>query len=293
MPELPEIETYLACLAPRILGEPLERARVRHFFLVRTVEPPLAAAEGRRVTALRRLGKRVVLGFEGDLFLVFHLMIAGRFRWRPRGARVPGKFGLAAFDFPTGTLLMTEAGTKKRASLRVVQGEAALALEDPGGLEILTADLGAFRAALARESHTVKRTLTDPRLIAGIGNAFSDEILHRARLSPFVLTGSLAEEETERLFAAARTVLTEWTARLRVEAGDSFPEKVTAFKPGFAVHGRHGNPCPACDTPVQRIVYADNETNYCPSCQTRGRILADRSLSRLLKDDWPRSVDDL
>lgn len=293
MPELPDIETYLACLRPRVLGEPLQRARVRSFFLVRTPEPPLAEAEGKTVRELRRIGKRIVFGMEGDLFLVFHLMIAGRFRWRKRGVGVPGKLGLAAFDFPTGTLLLTEAGTKKRASLHVVRGEAALAEHDPGGIEPLAAAPAAFRAALRRESHTVKRALTDPRLFAGIGNAFSDEILHRARMSPFVLTTKLSDADAERLRAAVISVLSQWTERLKAEVGDGFPEKVTAFREGFAVHGRFGKPCPDCGAPVQRIVFAENETNYCAGCQTGGRILADRSLSRLLKDDWPKSLDEL
>lgn len=293
MPELPDIETYLLSLEPRVVGEPLERARVRSFFLVRTAEPPLAEAEGRKVRELRRIGKRIVFGMEGGLFLVFHLMIAGRFRWQKRGAGVPGKLGLAAFDFPAGTLLLTEAGTRKRASLHVVRGEAALAEHDPGGIEPLKAAPAAFRAALRRESHTVKRALTDPRIFAGIGNAFSDEILKRARMSPFVPTAKISDADAERLREATVAVLTEWTERLRAEVGDGFPEKVTAFREGFAVHGKFGKPCPDCGAPVQRIVFAENETNYCAGCQTGGRILADRSLSRLLKDDWPRSLDEL
>jgi formamidopyrimidine-DNA glycosylase len=293
MPELPDLEVYLEALRPRILGEPLEGVRVASPFLLRTVEPPLASFPGRRATALRRLGKRLVIGFEGELFLVLHLMIAGRLRWKPRGARMAGKIGLAAFDFPKGTLRLTEAGTKKRASLHLVIGEAALAAYDPGGLEVLDADLGAFRAALTAENHTLKRSLTDPHILSGIGNSYSDEILHRARLSPFRLAGNLSSEEMETLFQAARGVLTEWTDRLRAETGDGFPEKVTAFHPKMAVHGRFGLPCPVCGTPVQRIVYADNESNYCPTCQTGGRLLADRALSQLLKKDWPRTLEEL
>jgi formamidopyrimidine-DNA glycosylase len=293
VPELPDVEVYLAALRPRVLEQPLEAARVRSPFLLRTVEPPLAALVGRRVEGLRRLGKRLVLAFEGELFLVLHLMINGRLHWKARGAKVPGRVGLAAFDFPTGTLLLTETGSKKRAALYVVSGEAALAAHDPGGLEVLDAGLDAFRAALTAESHTLKRALTDPHLLAGIGNAYSDEILHRARLSPFRLTRSLTPAETETLFRACRDVLTEWTERLRAEAGDGFPEKVTAFRPGMAVHGRFGLPCPVCGTPVQRLVYAESEANYCPTCQTGGRLLADRALSRLLKQDWPRTLEEL
>ncbi len=293
MPELPDLTVYLESLAPRVLEQPLERARLASISLLRTVEPPLAAAEGRRVLGLRRLGKRLVFAFEGELFLVFHLMIAGRFRWRPRGAAPPGRRGHAAFDFPTGTLLLTEAGTKKRATLHVVQGEAALAGHDPGGVEPLACDLEAFRAALTRESHTLKRALTDPGLVAGIGNAYSDEILHRARLSPVTLTGRLGEEDWSRLFEATRATLVEWTERLRRQTGDGFPEKVTAFHPDMAVHGRYREPCPDCGAPVQRIVHAESETNYCARCQTGGRLLADRALSRLLKKDWPRTLDEL
>jgi formamidopyrimidine-DNA glycosylase len=293
MPELPDIEVYLAALRPRILGQPLEQARLGSPFLLRTVEPPLASFVGRRAEEVRRLGKRIVVGFAGERFMVLHLMIAGRLHWKPRGAKVPGKIGLAAFDFPTGTLTLTEAGSKKRASLHLVVGEAALAVHDPGGLEVLTADLDAFRTALVAESHTLKRALTDPRLLSGIGNSYSDEILHRAKLSPFQLTRNLTPEETETLFRACRAVLTEWTERLRAEAGDGFPEKVTAMHPKMAVHGRFGQPCPVCGTLVQRLVYADNEANYCPSCQTGGRLLADRALSRLLKDDWPKTLEEL
>jgi formamidopyrimidine-DNA glycosylase len=297
MPELPDIEVYLAALRPRILGQPLEAVRLASPFLLRTVEPPLASLTGRRVADLRRLGKRIVIGFEGDLFLVLHLMIGGRLQWKPHGAKIParnpGKSGLAAFDFPTGTLLVTEAGTKKRASLHVLAGEAALAAHDPGGLEVLTADLEAFRAALTAESHTLKRALTDPHLFSGIGNSYSDEILHRAKMSPFLLTRSLSDEESETLFQASRDVLTEWIERLQAETGDRFPEKVTALHPAMSVHGHFGKPCPVCGTPVQRLVYAENEANYCPGCQTGGRLLADRALSRLLKEDWPRTLEEL
>jgi formamidopyrimidine-DNA glycosylase len=293
MPELPDVVVYLECLERRVLGAPLAGVRLLSPFVLRTVEPPLAEAAGKRVVALRRLGKRLVLGLEGQLFLVIHLMIAGRLRWGPPGAKAPGRIGLAAFDFPSGTLLLTEAGSKRRASLHVVRGETALAPFDRGGLEPLDATPAQFVERLRSESHTLKRTLTDPRLFSGIGNAYSDEILHRARLSPLRLTRQLAEAEALRLHAAAREVLLEWTDRLRRAAGDGFPEKVTAFRDGMAVHGRYGEPCPVCATPVQRIRYADNETNYCPTCQTEGRLLADRALSRLLREDWPRSLDEL
>jgi len=293
VPELPDLTLYLERLAPRIAGQTLERVRLGSPFVLRSVEPPISSAEGRRVAGLRRLGKRIVWELEGGLFLVFHLMIAGRFHWRAKGAKTGSKSVLAAFDFPTGTLLLTEASAKKRASLKLVAGEAALAAEDPGGLEPLAASRDHFAAALRRGNHTLKRALTDPRLLAGIGNAYSDEILHRARLSPFKRTGDLDGEEVARLFAAVRETLTLWTERLRVEFGDGFPEKVTAFRPGFAVHGRFGQPCPDCGTPVQRIVYAENEANYCPTCQTRGRLLADRALSQLLKADWPRTLEEL
>jgi len=293
VPELPDVAVYLECLEPRILARPLERVRLRSPFFLRSVEPPVAAAEGRRVTRLRRLGKRLVIGLEEELYLVLHLMIAGRLHWRPPHARIPGKLGIAALDFPTGTLLVTEAGTRKRASLHLIRGADALAALDPGGLEVLEADLPRFRAALTRENHTLKRALTDPRLLAGIGNAYSDEILHRARLSPVKLTRQLGDDEIARLHAATRATLQEWTERLRAEAGDGFPEKVTAFRDGMAVHGRYRKPCPDCGSPVQRIVYAANETNYCARCQTGGVLLADRSLSRLLKSDWPRSVEEM
>jgi formamidopyrimidine-DNA glycosylase len=292
MPELPDIVVYIERLRPRVENQTLKRIRLASPFLVRSVEPPISEAEGREVIGLRRLGKRIVLALAPDLFLILHLMIAGRLHWKNSGAKVPGKVGLAGFDFTTGTLLLTEAGTKKRASLHLVRGEAALALHDPGGLEMLDADAAAFRTALLRENHTLKRALTDPRLFSGIGNAYSDEILHRARLSPLALTQRLSEPDIARLFHATRQTLLEWTERLRQEVGDGFPEKVTAFREGMAVHGRFGQPCPVCGTAVQRIIYVDNETNYCPRCQTSGKVLADRSLSRLLKDDWPRSIEE-
>src|SRR5213083_1770417 len=292
MPELPDIVAYLDALAPRILGLRLERARVTSPLLLRTADPPLSSAVGKPVTGLRRLGKRIVWEMEDQIFLVFHLMIAGRFKWRKPGAKPPGRIGLATFDFPEGTLLLTEASKKHRASLHVVRGEAGLAAHDPGGLDVLTADLPAFRAALQSESHTLKRALTDPRLFDGIGNAYSDEILHAARLSPLRLTSQLGDDEIERLRRATRETLTRWTERLQAETGDGFPEKVTAFRPGMAVHGRFRQPCPVCGSPVQRIRYAENEVNYCATCQTGGRLLADRSLSRLLKEDWPRSLEE-
>jgi formamidopyrimidine-DNA glycosylase len=290
VPELPNVEVYLAALRPRVLGQPVERLRLASPFVLRSVDPPPDVLVGRPVQGLRRLGKRVVLGFPDALFLVFHLMIAGRLHWRPRGAKVPGRVGLAAVDFASGTLLLTEAGTRKRAALHVVRGEAALAAQDPGGLEVLAADLPAFRAALTRENHTLKRVLTDPRVFSGIGNAFSDEILHRAGLSPVRMSQQLGDAEVARLYEAIRTVLPEWIDRLTRETGDGFPEHVTAFHPAMAVHGKYGRPCPVCGAPVQRIVHAENETNYCPRCQTGGRLLADRALSRLLKADWPRTA---
>ncbi len=292
MPELPDITIYLEALAPRIVGQPLERARITSPSLLRTVEPPLGAAEGRNVVGLRRLGKRIVWEMEDKLFLVFHLMIAGRFRWRPAKTKAPAKVGLASFDFPTGTLLLTEASPKHRASLHVVAGDAALAAHDPGGLDALRADLAAFKTRLQSESHTLKRALTDPHLFDGIGNWLSDEILHAARLSPFQLTGKLNDEELARLYAATQQTTRAWIEKLRAEVGDSFPEKVSAFKEGMAVHGRYKEPCPVCGSPVQRIRYADNEANYCATCQTGGRVLADRSLSRLLRKDWPRSLEE-
>jgi len=311
MPELPDVELYRACLTSRIVGRTLERVQLASPFLLRTVEPPLQSAIGRRVVGVRRLGKRIVIELEGSpepgtassqgrpspsadkLFLVFHLMIAGRFRWRPRGARVPQKVGLAAFEFSSGTVLVTEASSRKRASLHVVAGEDALRALDPGGLEVLDADLAAFRAALVAESHTLKRALTDPHLFSGIGNAYSDEILHRARLSPIALTTQLDDVTIARLYEATQATLRDWMERLRVETGSAFPEHVTAFRDGMAVHGRYRKPCPDCGAPVQRIAYAENETNYCAHCQTGGRLLADRALSRLLKQDWPRTLEEL
>ncbi len=293
MPELPDIAVYLDCLRPRVLGQTLTRVRLFNPFVLRTFEPPIAESHGRGVVGLWRLGKRIVLALDSDLFLVIHLMIAGRLQWKPAGAKPPGKIGLVAFDFDSGTLLFTEAGTKRRASLHLVRGEAELARHDPGGLEPLAADEATFAAALRRENHTLKRSLTDPRLISGVGNAYSDEILHRAKLSPLALSQKLTDAEAARLFAAVREVFIEWTERLRTEAGDGWPAKVTAFHPAMAVHGRYGMPCPVCHVKVERIVYAENETSYCPRCQTGGRVLADRSLSRLLKDDWPRTPTEL
>jgi formamidopyrimidine-DNA glycosylase len=293
MPELPDITIYLDALEARVLGQRLEGMRLTSPFLLRTAEPPLSAAAGRRVITLRRLGKRIAFGLEGDLWLVLHLMIAGRLHWHPRGAKPPARRGLAAFDFENGTLVLTEAGTKKRASLHVVQGGTGLDAHDRGGVQPLDCDLDEFRGALTRENHTLKRALTDPRLFSGIGNAYSDEILHRARLSPVALTQRLSDADIARLYDATRATLTDWIERLRGETRDGFPEKVTAFRPGMAVHGRYGKPCPDCGTAVQRIRYAENETNYCPRCQTGGRLLADRSLSRLLKDDWPRSIEEM
>ncbi len=293
MPELPDVELYRKALIERLAGRRLDRIRLASPFLLRSVEPPLAAAHGRRLGDVRRLGKRLVFALEGELFLVLHLMIAGRLRWRDRDAKVPGRLGLAAFDFENGTLILTEAGTKKRASLHVVRGEEALRAHDPGGLEVLETDLAGFAAALARERHTLKRALTDPHILSGIGNAYSDEILHRARLSPFKQTTALSQDELARLFEATQETLAGWSKRLAAETGDRFPEKVTAFREGMAVHGRYGRPCPDCGAPVQRIVYAENEANYCPRCQTEGRVLADRALSRLLKDDWPRTLEEI
>jgi formamidopyrimidine-DNA glycosylase len=293
MPELPDVAAYISALEPRIIGKPLERVRVASIFLVRTADPPLASAAGRVVRELRRVGKRIAVGLEGDLWLVLHLMIAGRLHWRPPAARLGGRNDLAAFDFPTGTLVLTEAGTKRRTSLYVVRGEEALAALDPGGIEPLTADLAAFRRALSTENRTLKRALTDPRIVSGIGNAYSDEILHAAKLSPIALTHRLTPPEWEALFAATISTLRSWIDRLRDETHGAFPEQVTAFRPDMAVHGRYGQPCPRCGEPVQRIRYADNETNYCAGCQTGGALLADRSLSRLLKADWPRTLDEL
>ena len=293
MPELPDVVVYLEALEPRVLGQPIDGIRILSPFVLRTVEPPIHAVIGRRVIGLRRMGKRLVFDIEDDLHLVIHLMIAGRLRWKPRGAKPPGRMGLAALDFATGTLLLTEAGSKRRASMHLVHGTEALAMFDRGGLEPMEIEEPAFCKRLASENHTLKRALADPRLFSGIGNAYSDEILHRARLSPLQLTSRLQPEEISRLYRAVRDVLSEWTDRLRREAGANFPEKVTAFREGMTVHGRYREPCPVCGTPVQRIRYADNETNYCPTCQTGGRLLADRGLSRLLREDWPRSLDEM
>jgi formamidopyrimidine-DNA glycosylase len=293
VPELPDILLYLRALEPRIVGKRVTGARLASPFLLRSVAPPLQAVEGRTIVGLRRLGKRVVIEAEDELYLVIHLMIAGRFRWKPPRAAIPGKVGLFALDFEHGSLILTEAGSKRQASLYVVQGEDALARHNPGGLEVMGADLPSFAEALQRDNHTLKRALTDPHLFSGIGNAYSDEILHAARLSPFKQTGNMTDEEVRRLYKAVRTTLAGWTAKLQRETGDDFPEKVTAFREGMAVHGRYRQPCPDCGAPVQRVVYAANEANYCANCQTGGRLLADRSLSRLLKDDWPRTLEEL
>lgn len=293
MPELPDITVYIEALESRVVAQRLERTRIAKPFLLRSFDPPIGAAEGKLVNGVRRMGKRIVLELEDDLFLVIHLMIAGRLRWLAAGSKVPGKIGLAAFDFSSGSLILTEAGSKRRASLWLVRGESALEQFARGGLEVFESTPAEFAERLERENHTLKRSLTDPRLFSGIGNAYSDEILHRARLSPVKHTRRLTEDETARLFAATREVLTEWTNRLRAEAKGDFPAKVTAFREEMAVHGKFGQPCPVCGTPVQRIRYADNETNYCARCQTDGKLLADRALSRLLKQDWPRSIDDL
>ena len=293
MPELPEITAYLEGLERTVVGHPLERVRLRSPSLLRTWDPPLSAAEGKRVVAVRRIGKRVVWAMDEELFLVFHLMISGRFHWKRKGAAVPRKNAHAAFDFPDGTLLLTEQAMKKRASLHVVAGEEALAGLDPGGLEVLDATLDEFRGALTGENRTLKRALTDPRVLSGVGNAHSDEILLFARLSPLQLTRNLADDEIERLWEVTRASLVAWTERLRAEFGDAFPEKITAFHPAMAAHGRYGEPCPACGSPIQRIRYADRETNYCATCQTGGKVLADRGLSRLLGDDWPRTLEEL
>ena len=292
MPELPDVLVYIERLAPLILGQPVVQVHLVSPFVLRTVDPPIGAIQGRTITGIRRLGKRIVLGVEGDLFVVIHLMIAGRLRWRAPGKTLRGKMLLAEFVFPDGTLYLTEAGSKRRASIHVVEGEAALAAFERGGLEVMNASLAEFGARLRSENHTLKRSLTDPRLMSGIGNAYSDEILHRAKLSPLMLSSRLSDEQVAQLFDATRMTLAEWTDRLRVEAGDTFPEKVTAFHDAMAVHGRFRQPCPVCSAPVQRIRYAENETNYCARCQTGGRVLADRSLSRLLKDDWPRNIDE-
>jgi formamidopyrimidine-DNA glycosylase len=293
MPELPDVTVYVEQIAARTVGQELRGVRLKTPFLVRTFAPPLSSAFGKKVIDVRRLGKRIVIGLEGELFLVIHLMIAGRFRWKPAGAPIPGKLGLASFDFPNGALLLTEASTRKRASLHVVTGEDTLRDFQRGGIEVEEASLDAFREALMRENHTVKRALTDPRLFSGIGNAYSDEILHAAKLSPVKRTSQLKEDEVTRLFEATKRTLLLWTNTLREEAKNGFPEKVTAFREGMAVHGKFGKPCPVCGAPVQRIVYADNETNYCARCQTAGKVLADRALSRLLHEDWPRTLEEL
>jgi len=293
MPELPDITVYIEALEQRLRGQTLERVRIASPFLLRTFDPPVDSLHGREVHQFRRLGKRIAIGFDDDLWLVLHLMIAGRLHWKTPGAKLPAKLGLAAFDFEHGTLLLTEAGSKKRASLHVVRGTTAVEAHRPVGLEVFDIDAAQFREALMRGNHTLKRALTDPHLFSGIGNAYSDEMLHRARLSPVALTQKLSSAEVDRLFDAVRATLTDWTNRLRSDARGRFPEKVTAFRKGMAVHGRYGQPCPDCGTIVQRIRYADNETNYCPRCQTGGKVLADRSLSRLLKSDWPRTIEEL
>ncbi len=293
MPELPDILLYLHALLPRVAGHRIEHIRLASPFLLRSIDPPMASAEGKTVLGLSRLGKRIVFELEDELFLVLHLMIAGRLRWRERGVKIPGKVGLLALDFSHGTLVLTEAGTKRQASLHVVAGRDALRQHDPGGINVLEADLAAFSNALRQDNHTLKRALTDPHVFSGIGNAYSDEILHAARLSPFKQTASLSDDEMHRLYQATHATLTRWISMLQQEAGEGFPEKVTAFREGMAVHGRYGKPCPDCGGPVQRIVYAANEANYCPHCQTGGRLLADRALSRLLREDWPRTLEDL
>jgi formamidopyrimidine-DNA glycosylase len=293
VPELPDVDLYVHALRPRIAGQRILAVRLATPFLLRSVAPPLASVEGRAVVGVSRLGKRIVIETEGELFLVIHLMIAGRFRWKPPGTKPPGKVGLLAIDFAAGALILTEAGSKRRASLHVVEGREALAQHDPGGVEVFAIGLDEFGAALRRENHTLKRALTDPHVFSGIGNAYSDEILHAARLSPFKQTQTMADDELARLFDAVRDTLSAWSQRLRDETGDGFPEKVTAFREGMAVHGRYRQPCPVCGSPVQRVVYAANEANYCATCQTGGRLLADRSLSRLLRDDWPRTLEEL
>ena len=293
MPELPDITIYIEALQARLLNQPLEKIRIASPFLLRSFEPPIRAAEGKRLLGFHRIGKRIVFELEDDLFLVFHLMITGRFHWKKRGIAVPRKYGHGALDFPAGTLLLTEMGTKKRASLHLVKGRENLSDHDPKGLEIFDADLASFRAALTRENHTLKRVLTDPHVFSGIGNAYSDEILHRANISPVKQTRQLSDAEIETLFHATKDCLSEWIDRLRKDTGKNFPERVTAFRDDMAVHGKYRKPCPVCSAPVQRIVYAENETNYCANCQTGGKLLADRSLSRLLKDDWPRSLEEL
>lgn len=293
MPELPDVELYIDALRPRVLRQPLERFRMGNPFVVRTIDPPPSELVGHAAADIRRMGKRIVFEFFDELFLVVHLMIAGRLRWRERGAAIPNKVGLAAFDFPNGTLILTEAGSRRQASIHIIRGEHVLDSMDPGGLEVLQATFEEFAGRLRSENHTLKRTLTDPHIFSGIGNAYSDEILHAARMSPLKLTSALSDDEAERLFQATQHVLSYWERRLKEETGDTFPEKVTAFRKGMAVHGRYGQPCPACGSPVQRIVYARNEANYCSRCQTGGRLLSDRSLSRLLKEDWPKTLDEL
>ncbi len=293
MPELPDITIYLEALAARVLDQPLEQLRIGNPFIVRTITPSPGDIAGRRVVALHRRGKRIVFNLEGEIFIVLHLMIAGRLRWKERHAAIPGKVGLAAFDFPTGTAILTEAGSKRQASIHIVEGEDAVSALAPRGLEVLESDLPAFAERLTAENHTLKRALTDPRILSGIGNAYSDEILHAAKLSPMKMTSSLTDDEVGRLFRATQDTLRLWIERLRDESGGEFPDKVTAFRKGMAVHGRYGQPCPDCGAPVQRIVYARNEANYCSRCQTGGRLLSDRALSRLLKEDWPRTLDEL
>ena len=293
MPELPDIAAYITALEPRIVGEPIEQVRMASPFLLRTVEPPIATIEERKVRELRRIGKRIAIGVEDDLWLVLHLMIAGRLHWRAKGAKLAGRNQLAAFDFPNGSLVLTEAGARRRASLHILQGGESLRSVDPGGIEVFSSDLASFQAALTAENRTLKRALTDPRIVSGIGNAYSDEILHGAQLSPITLTHKLTPAEWERLFAATRSTLHRWIEQLGTEANEQFPEKVTAFRKDMAVHGRYGQPCPRCGETIQRIRYADNETNYCARCQTEGKVLADRSLSRLLGADWPRTLDEL
>jgi formamidopyrimidine-DNA glycosylase len=293
MPELPDIAAYITALEPRILAQPIERVRLASLFLLRTAQPPISNVESRPVTQLRRIGKRIAIGVEGDLWLVLHLMIAGRLHWRPRGAPLKGRNSLAAFDFPNGSLVLTEAGSKHRASLHVLTGETALRSIDPGGIDIFSSDLNSFRAALTAENRTLKRALTDPRILSGIGNAYSDEILHAAQLSPITLTHKLKPQDWQTLYAATRDTIQLWVDRLRAEAAAAFPEKVTAFRPDMQVHGRYGQPCLRCGEKIQRIRYADNETNYCARCQTAGKVLADRSLSRLLGADWPRTLEEL
>ena len=293
MPELPDVTVYIEALSERVLNQPIQKIRIGSLFVLRSFDPPIGEAEEKKILDLRRLGKRIVLALEEELYLIIHLMIAGRLHWKPKGVKIARRYGLAAFDFPNGTLLLTEAGTKKRASIYLVRGEAALQDHDPGGLEIFAATVDQFRDKLTRENHTLKRSLTDPHLFSGIGNAYSDEILHRARLSPIRLTRQMTDAEIETLYRATRETLNDWIEILRRERGKGFPEKVTAFRPSMAVHGKYRKPCPVCGSPVQRIVHAENETNYCARCQTGGKLLADRSLSRLLKEDWPRNLEEL